>query len=466
MFTITITAVNDPPVVSNDAPNESVDYSDPITSVKVTAADLDSVNLIVPNQTPIVYVYTPIGGTAQAAVSGLPAGLSIALTAAAPGGPSSTPGVYSPASSAQWTISGKMNVPAGLYAITVPVSDGAAGAATVFTITVTKEDMAVDNTGQTMFVATKVGAGVAVPVSALLTEDPDSNLGPLAWNSTAVALKVRFEAWLAETSTLMGTCDATVPAQTASGTGTASCTLPTLYAETYRLHITLLDNAYYSQTGGQDDVVLTVSEPGFTTGGGWIVDPKVGRANFGFNAKFGNNGTNVQGSSLFIYRQAADLGVVDTVCRASRTYTVTVKSGKTTTTTTVTDCAPNGERPYHFIIKNNGNSMSQLAQGCATGTGEPPCWGWFSGNAKVKAVDPTTGYEYILTTNYIGNQGVFRVDVVDNGEPGSSSAITPDTYAITYSTPGGGTFFQTGPADVVPPAPLPLKGGNIQVHLK
>ena len=60
---------------------------------------------------------------------------------------------------------------------------------------------------------------------------------------------------------------------------------------------------------------------------------------------------------------------------------------------------------------------------------------------------------------YFNGNMQYQVDVTDNGEPGASSAPTPDTYAIkVYDS--SGTYYQLGS----PTAQVALNGGNIQVR--
>ena len=86
----------------------------------------------------------------------------------------------------------------------------------------------------------------------------------------------------------------------------------------------------------------------------------------------------------------------------------------------------------------------------------------FSGKANITAINRATGATYSLGGNYN-----YRVDVTDNGEPGSKAAPTPDTYAIKVWSDTGGTYYQlysgTPPTSSQFPQ-LPLNGGNIQVR--
>jgi hypothetical protein len=186
---------------------------------------------------------------------------------------------------------------------------------------------------------------------------------------------------------------------------------------------------------------LTVNDPGtgFTTGGGWILDPNTNaKSNFGFTVKFLKNGS-LQGNSIFIYRTKADLG------------------GKVAG-------APYGLRDYNYIVKSN--AMDSLVQKCATATGGLPCKATFTGKSNVRAVDRITGLSYTLGAELIGNQQYFQVDVTDNGEPGASSSTSPDQYAIRVWTTTG-TYYQVGtPRTTIDDSAnvmLGLRGGNVQI---
>jgi hypothetical protein len=175
---------------------------------------------------------------------------------------------------------------------------------------------------------------------------------------------------------------------------------------------------------------VTVVAPGTgrTTGGGWLTEPRLKtRSNFGFTVKYLPKG-NIQGNSLFIYRQSV---AANSVANPSGGY------------------LPAGE--YNWIVKSN--AMSALTQKCSTATPKV-CTATFTGKANITAVNRHTGAAFGL-----GGNSQFQVDVTDNGEPGSSSASAPDSYAIrVWNTTG--TIYQLGGAA----AQLELEGGNIQVR--
>src|SRR5262249_33675047 len=118
----TVTVNNVAPAVTSAPSSQSVQYSDPIAAVTVSATD-------VAKDEPFVVgtVYTVNSGPAQ---SGLPNGLTLSASA-------TSSGLFD---TATWTLSGIANVAPGTYVVTVSVTDkdGAAGH-TEITITVNQE---------------------------------------------------------------------------------------------------------------------------------------------------------------------------------------------------------------------------------------------------------------------------------------------------------------------------------------
>jgi hypothetical protein len=83
------------------------------------------------------------------------------------------------------------------------------------------------------------------------------------------------------------------------------------------------------------------------------------------------------------------------------------------------------------------------------------------------------GLAYPIDASVIGNQQSFEMDVTDNGEPGASSTVTPDIYALkVYTSTGpfllvGGPWpmlIWTGTTSLPNPTATALSGGNIQVR--
>jgi hypothetical protein len=213
-----------------------------------------------------------------------------------------------------------------------------------------------------------------------------------------------------------------------NGTGTAACPLP-LSVDNYVVNIQLVTNAYY--VAPVTTVAVTVAAPGtgFTTGGGWLLEPNLGtKSNFGFTVKYLKNGQ-IQGNSLYIYRVTLAAGNV---------YGI-----------------PAGD--YNWIIKSN--SMLGLTETCNPTT--KICTAQFTGKSNINAVNRATGIAYSL-----GGNKSFEVDVTDNGEPGSSASTSPDTYYIKV-TDTSGTYYElraSATPPTTPPTQLSINGGNLQVR--
>jgi hypothetical protein len=288
-------------------------------------------------------------------------------------------------------------------------------------LTVEKEITTLEYTGDTLKAtsSTPNADTVNINLAAVIKEATDDHIG-----NKLDATQVRFSVYKG-TNTTMITPDTSCTANitvTGIGVGITNCSM-NLTVDNYAVKMELLPNGFY--TAPFEDTVVTVvtAGTGFSTGGGWVTEPRLGtRSNFGFTVKYNKNG-NVQGNSIYIYRMTTDLSKL--------------VSG-----------APAGLREYNWIIKSNATTA--LIQSC-TKTLPKVCSAIFTGKNNIMAVDRVTGIAYSLGGNY-----QFQVDVTDKGEPGSGA--TPDTYAIRVWN-GIGTYYQLG----VPKSPIALNGGNIQI---
>jgi hypothetical protein len=262
---VTVNAVNDAPTFTINSLSQTVQYSDPITTVTVSVSDVDDAT----------------ADLTLTVLSSIPAGLTVTPT-----------GVGS------LTISGNPLVVAGVYPINLKVEDphGAVTNATV-TITVNKEtaettytgDMGVVTSGPTVTTAT-------VRLAAHLTQDPDGAPGDIS------LAKVRFEIF--KSSNMTPVPDFVVTNVPVDANGDAVAFLPGLGADTYVVQVKIeLTNGYWtSDTAlGTINVAVGTNETQ-TNGGGWVPDSGSanGKANFGFSVK-GSNGS-PKGNSIFIFR--------------------------------------------------------------------------------------------------------------------------------------------------------------------
>jgi hypothetical protein len=261
---LTVNPVNDAPTFTINLLSQTVQYSDPITTVTVSVSDVDDAT----------------ADLTLTVLSSIPAGLTVTPT-----------GVGS------LTISGNPLVAAGVYPINLKVEDphGAVTNATV-TITVNKEtaettytgDMGVVTAGPTITTAT-------VRLAAHLTQDPDGAPGDIS------LAKVRFEIFKSTNNT--PTPDFTVGNVPVDANGDAVAFLPGLGADTYVVLVKIeAANGFWTAAPvGLGTINVAIgSDETQTSGGGWVPDSPNGRANFGFNVK-GSNGS-PKGSSIFIFR--------------------------------------------------------------------------------------------------------------------------------------------------------------------
>jgi hypothetical protein len=292
------------------------------------------------------------------------------------------------------------------------------------TFKVTREDAQIEYTGDTLVTLGSTSSTTTVELAGAIREAVDGTLGDkLATTMLAFTLYKSSDATL---SSAVASCTAAVTVL-GSGAGAGRCSV-SVGEENYVVKIQLVPNGYYAAP--VEDATITVVTPGTgrTTGGGWLTEPTLKtRSNFGFTVKYLRNG-NVQGNSLFIYRRTV---LVNTVVNPSGGY------------------LPAGE--YNWIVKSN--AMSALTQKCSTTTPKI-CTATFTGKANITAVNRSTGSAFSLGGNH-----QFQVDVTDNGEPGSTNTVTPDSYALRVWN-AGGTYYQLG----APNAQVKIEGGNIQIR--
>ena len=277
--TITVNPVNDAPVASATPNSQSVQYSDPISNVTVTATDIDSTTLT---------ATTTFKVGAGAFGNGLPSGLSLASPVCAPSGSGT---------GCQWTLSGKANVAAGTYVIRVTVSDGGLTASSDVTLIVNKEKTETIYTGDVfMFTAGPTVTTANVRLSAQLTQQADGNAGDIT--------KAKVSFLLFKSSNLGATPDLTVSGVPVDAAG-ATLKSVNLGVDTWTIKVKIdADNGYWKASPVGMGTV-TVEQPTNelrTSGGGWVADAQSmnGKGNFGFNVANQKNG--VRGGSVYLFR--------------------------------------------------------------------------------------------------------------------------------------------------------------------
>lgn len=245
-----VSIANTPPQIGVDPGARSVDYSDPMDQVAVTASDAD-------------------GDAIVLSASGLPDGVSLMDTGAGSG-----------------TVAGTVTSPGGTYAAQVAASDGSDSASAPLDITVNQEQASATYTGRLLIPTGSTSATTApVPLKASIIQQDDGNAGDLSKAS------VIFD--LFSTSNLTSIPDKSF-AVPVSSDGTASVQ-PAITTGDWTVRVRFDPGNGYFTGPNSDPVVVTVYQPSlqsFVTGGGWVHDftDENDHANFGFSARYKKTG--------------------------------------------------------------------------------------------------------------------------------------------------------------------------------
>ena len=194
------------------------------------------------------------GADLTAAATGLPAGLSLAVT--------STSAADARPGSRTWTVAGTTTAAPGAYPVTVTVSDGSGlTGSTSFTITVTAEDAAVSWAGDTLVNTATGGASGKALLRAVVR---DSSVLPGATDTTAGDIRTATVTFTKDGVTLCAAVPALLGTATTSASAACEATLP---KGTHTVTATVGGN-YTGSTTAQ--VTVAVSDGGFLTGGGHL----------------------------------------------------------------------------------------------------------------------------------------------------------------------------------------------------
>jgi len=295
---ISVTPVNDPPLISVDRTTADVEYSDTIGSVTITASDPDDTSLTLSSSftdsTP-----APLGVD-------LPNGLSVTGGCTETANPVPAP----PGTQCSWTLSGPMLENAGDYLVSFKATDNGGGTGTSANATA---DTAIGVSAEQATVAMDDANLAVIQVEMDGGDSPTFSLRAFIEETEPDA--ATYEARAGDL-TLAGPNMMLVPvgpggpvaptscSEPVSGSGyaqvmTFTCEFDGVPVNTYSLEVNLA-GTYYQ---GADDDVFTVYDPslGFTTGGGWFPWPGTDeKTNFGYTIQYGKKGTNPKGSLLLI----------------------------------------------------------------------------------------------------------------------------------------------------------------------
>jgi VCBS repeat-containing protein len=273
--TITVTPVNDAPVVTLSAESELVQCSDGISPVTITATDIDSPALSI------------------SAV--LPADIGIGSEDCNNSGEVLT---------CTWIIEGQASVSAGIYDVTVTVSDWELEGTADMSFNVVHEDTVetfdADNP-VAVEVATAGGDSgtfdLVVYVREMLPDIADGTAYPGYIDRAEVSMTLQP---VGPGSSVLGACTpGTVTGIAYDAVKTVICSFDEVPVNTYTAEV-IVNGDYYA---GYNEDVLVVYDPslGFTTGGGWFYWPGTDhRTNFGYTMKYNKKGKKVQGNLLLI----------------------------------------------------------------------------------------------------------------------------------------------------------------------
>jgi hypothetical protein len=272
---IDVVCVDDPPQISVSIATQTVQYSDSITPVTITASDIDSASLSISDNAPSALL------------------TSGSCTPDGSGGTSCT-----------WTLAGQVLVSAATYDVTFNISDATTDVDKNTQVVVTPEDADVsfDSDNPVAVPVTGDGSDSSEPFSLLVhvQESSESGIGVLPGDINKADVSVTLEP-VGPGSSVPVSCTSTGPvaAYDYSAVLEVSCSFSGVPVNTYTVEAEV-SGGYYSGSG-EDVLTVYDSSLGFTTGGGWFYWPGTSdRTNFGYTMKYNNKHRNVKGSLLLI----------------------------------------------------------------------------------------------------------------------------------------------------------------------
>jgi hypothetical protein len=318
------------------------------------------------------------------------------------------------------------------------------------TLTVKQEDASIDYTGDTIGLA-----GSAVNLRATVVDSAAAGYSGANPETTAgtigdlTKMYVVFDIFTG-TSCGTGTPTTTVAALVSDGAtlndgiGVATSTYTSSTEASYCVIARVVTssggtpNLYYTPGSNAEAAVITFykNTGQFVTGGGWINDPAGGgngHGNFGFNARFNNNGQ-PQGQMVYVYR-----GLYNGVPADYR-----IKSNSLTL--------------LGFSCWNAGLVPAPGYDVCPLGNATFPAKANLQGKSTIQINRASDGY--VL---YSDGNSTFNATVIDSG---ASSGIGSDRFQLIVYDKNSVIYKQAG--DLGGPAPyfnaLTLQGGNVVIH--
>ncbi len=293
-----------PPIVSADSAAQTVQYSDRVETVTISAENATA--------------ELPLSASTEWSLDG---------AAFQPGVPDwlawkdlgcTSDGIWGECS---WSLAGvgTVPVPAGTYVVRTTVTEGTQSSYTEVTIVVAQEDAYIEYTGESI---KEIGEPLALRATvwdsaASGYAGPNPEFAPEATLGDISKMWIAFDL----SDCMSGTPVATQIVQVADsgdlgdGIGTASSTYTSDTESFICVDVSLVGeggglNGWYAAESTDAMLIFYYPSEQFATGGGWIADPDGGKGNFGVSARYLKNGR-VQGNLVYVYRGVYNGELVD-----------------------------------------------------------------------------------------------------------------------------------------------------------
>ena len=263
-----------PPIVMVDTVSQTVQYSDLVARVTISATDSNSSSLNIDATLPSSLVLnggcTPAGG----------------------------------GSTCSWQLTGQMLEPNGSYDIGFSITDANNSVSATTQVVVKHEDAVADfDPGNASAVVVESDGGNSGPFSLLVEiREKEPDLPAVAGLPGDIGLAQVSMALIpvGPGNSVSGIC--TAGAVAGGGYDSVlpvSCAFDDVPVNLYTVKVDIAGD-YYT---GESETTLVIYDPslGFTTGGGWFMWPGTSdQTNFGFTVKYNKKGKNIQGNLLLI----------------------------------------------------------------------------------------------------------------------------------------------------------------------
>ena len=271
---IDVTCVDDAPVVTVDVNSQTVQYSDIIADVTISATDVDSASLSIGDN---AFSDLSVGNESCS-----PSGSGVACT---------------------WKLSGQALVAEGTNTITFTVSDGNSSDSASTEISVKAEDATVTfGSGNPIAVPVSTAGGDSEPffltVNVQEASESGSNTAPGDINRAPVSVTLEPVGPGSPVTAACATPIAVTPSDY-SAVLEVKCDFSGVPVNAYVATATV-SGGYYTGSG-EDSLVVYDTSLGFTTGGGSFYWPGSNdRTTFGYTMKYNKKATKVQGNLVLI----------------------------------------------------------------------------------------------------------------------------------------------------------------------